>query len=128
MVLYHIMNQSKTFTKIKFYTNQKYLQILVKKFTKAINSAKKIAENFSYVGTLTVEFFITKNNELIVNELAPRFHNSGHLTIDAFNISQFENHIRAVCNLEPKLIEKISNAEMYNILGFEIQDFKKKDL
>ncbi len=95
-------------------------------YKEAINSAKKIAENFSYVGTLTVEFFITKNNELIVNELAPRFHNSGHLTIEAFNISQFENHIRAVCNLEPKLIEKISNAEMYNILGFEIQDFKKR--
>tara|TARA_Y100001970_G_C14059110_1_gene763227 strand:+ start:53 stop:1099 length:1047 start_codon:yes stop_codon:yes gene_type:complete len=95
-------------------------------YKEAISSAKKIAEKFSYVGALTIEFFITKNNELIVNELAPRFHNSGHLTIEAFNISQFENHIRAVCNLEPKLIEKISNAEMYNILGFEIQDFKKR--
>tara|TARA_B100001057_G_scaffold488421_1_gene572757 strand:- start:2040 stop:3086 length:1047 start_codon:yes stop_codon:yes gene_type:complete len=92
----------------------------------AINNAKKIAENFSYVGVLTVEYFITKNDELLVNELAPRFHNSGHLTIEAFNVSQFENHVRAVCNLKSKPIEKISNAEMYNILGYEIQNYKKK--
>ena len=95
-------------------------------FKDAISNAKKIAENFSYIGVLTVEFFITENDELLVNEIAPRFHNSGHLTIEAFNISQFENHVRCVCDLESKSIEKISNAEMYNILGFEIQDFKKK--
>ena len=95
-------------------------------FKSAINNAKKIAENFSYVGTLTIEYFITKKDELLVNELAPRFHNSGHLTIEAFNISQFENHVRAVCSLKSKPIEKISNAEMYNILGFEIHKYKKK--
>ena len=50
------------------------------------------------------------------------------LTIEAFNISQFENHVRAVCSLKSKPIEKISNAEMYNILGFEIQNYKKKFL
>ncbi len=97
-----------------------------KTFKNAINNAKKIAENFSYVGILTIEYFITKKDELLVNELAPRFHNSGHLTIEAFNISQFENHVRAVCSLKSKPIEKISNAEMYNILGFEIKDYKKK--
>ena len=95
-------------------------------FKSAINNAKKIAENFSYIGILTIEYFITKKDELLVNELAPRFHNSGHLTIEAFNISQFENHVRAVCGLKSKPIEKISNAEMYNILGFEIQNYKKK--
>ena len=95
-------------------------------FKSAINNAKKIAENFSYIGILTIEYFITKKDELLVNELAPRFHNSGHLTIEAFNISQFENHVRAVCSLKSKPIEKISNAEMYNILGFEIQNYKKK--
>ena len=95
-------------------------------FKSAINNAKKIAENFSYVGILTIEYFITNKDELLVNELAPRFHNSGHLTIEAFNISQFENHVRAVCSLKSKPIEKISNAEMYNILGFEIHDYKKK--
>ena len=93
---------------------------------KAISNAKKIAEKFNYVGVLTVEYFITENQELLVNELAPRFHNSGHLTMDAYNISQFENHIRAVCNLEIKSISKTSNAEMYNILGSEILKYRKK--
>ena len=96
-------------------------------YKEAISTAKKIAEKFLYVGVLTIEFFITKNNELLVNELAPRFHNSGHLTIEAFNISQFENHVRAVCNLESKPLEKISNAEMLNVLGFEIHDYKKRN-
>ena len=95
-------------------------------FKSAVNNAKKIAENFLYVGILTIEYFITKKDELLVNEIAPRFHNSGHLTIEAFNISQFENHVRAVCSLKSKPIEKISNAEMYNILGFEIRNYKKK--
>ncbi len=95
-------------------------------FKEAISSAKKISEKFNYVGVLTVEYFITKNDELLVNELAPRFHNSGHLTIDAFNISQFENHVRAVCDLAPKLIIKNFNAEMYNILGSEILEYRKK--
>ena len=95
-------------------------------FKSAINNAKKIAKKFSYVGILTIEYFITKKDELLVNELAPRFHNSGHLTIEAFNISQFENHVRAVCSLKSKPVEKISNAEMYNILGFEIHNYKKK--
>ena len=95
-------------------------------FEEAISNAKKISEKFNYVGVLTVEFFITKNDELLVNELAPRFHNSFHLSINAFNISQFENHIRAVCDLDSKPIGKISNAEMYNILGSEILDYRKK--
>ena len=95
-------------------------------FEEAINNAKKIAKKFAYVGVLTVEYFITENDELLVNELAPRFHNSGHLTIDAFNISQFENHIRAVCDLGPKAIGKKCNAFMYNILGSEILEYRKK--
>ena len=95
-------------------------------FTKAISNAKKISEKFNYVGVLTVEYFITEKDELLVNELAPRFHNSGHLTIDAFNISQFEIHVRCVCDLGSKPIGKISNAEMYNILGSEILDYRKK--
>ncbi len=108
------------------YKSQTPADIDQKIFKEAIDNAKKIAEKFSYVGVLTVEYFITENNDLLVNELAPRFHNSGHLTIDAFNVSQFENHIRAVCDLGSKPVEKISNAWMYNILGFEIEDFKKR--
>ena len=75
---------------------------------------------------LTVEYFITEKDELLVNELAPRFHNSGHLTIDAFNQSQFSLHVSCVCNLGSKPIGKISNAEMYNILGSEILEYRKK--
>ncbi len=100
--------------------------INTKIFEEAISNAKKIAKKFNYVGVLTVEYFITENDELLVNELAPRFHNSGHLTINAFNISQFENHIRAVCDLGSKPIGKKSNAEMLNILGSEIIKYRKK--
>ena len=65
----------------------------------ALESAKKIAERLNYVGTIAVEYFINKNNDLLLNEIAPRVHNSGHLTINAFNISQFEGHVRAVCKI-----------------------------
>ena len=68
--------------------------------SEALQSAKKIAEHLDYVGTMTVEYFINQNNDLLVNEIAPRVHNSGHLTINAFNVSQFEGHVRAVCDLE----------------------------
>ena len=80
----------------------------------------KIAEELKYIGTLCVEFFIDRNQNLYVNEIAPRVHNSGHLTINAYNISQFENHVRAVCSLEQKPISKISNAEMTNLIGNQI--------
>ena len=95
--------------------------------TEALQNAKKIAKYLDYVGTMTVEYFINKNNDLLVNEIAPRVHNSGHLTINAFNVSQFEGHIRAVCNLEIIAPSKISNsAEMINILGKEIEEYRSK--
>ena len=95
-------------------------------FNKAQNIAKTIAEKLKYVGTMCVEFFIDKDNNLYVNEIAPRVHNSGHLTINAFNVSQFENHIRAVCNLEKIELKKKSNAQMINIIGDEINDYRGK--
>ena len=66
---------------------------------------------------MCVEYFIDENNDLLVNEIAPRVHNSGHLTINAYNISQFESHVRSVCNLEA--IEPVmkSAAIMQNIIG-----------
>ena len=95
--------------------------------SEALQSAKKIAERLDYVGTMTVEYFINQNNELLVNEIAPRVHNSGHLTINAFNVSQFEGHVRAVCDLEIIALSKISNsAEMVNILGKEIEKYRLK--
>ena len=86
--------------------------------------AISIAEELKYIGTLCVEFFIDKNDNLYVNEIAPRVHNSGHLTINAFNISQFENHVRAVCGLEQIPIKKISNAKMINLIGDEISSYR----
>jgi len=89
--------------------------------------AKQIAEELKYVGTLCVEFFIDRNDNLYVNEVAPRVHNSGHLTINAYNISQFENHVRAVCQLEQIPLKKISNAEMVNIIGDQINIYRNNE-
>ena len=86
-----------------------------------------IAEELKYIGTLCVEFFIDRNDNLYVNEIAPRVHNSGHLTINAFNVSQFENHVRAVCGLEQIHLKKISNAKMINLIGDQITQYRKKN-
>ena len=90
------------------------------------SSAKIIAQKLDFIGTMCVEYFIDKKNNLMVNEIAPRVHNSGHLTINAFSISQFENHVRAICNLDQIKNKKISNAEMINILGADIESYRKK--
>ena len=89
--------------------------------------ATQIAEELKYVGTLCVEFFIDRNDNLYVNEIAPRVHNSGHLTINAYNVSQFENHVRAVCNLEQVPLKKISNAKMVNIIGDQIINYRNRE-
>ncbi len=88
--------------------------------------ATLIAEELKYIGTLCIEFFIDRNENLYVNEIAPRVHNSGHLTINAFNVSQFENHVRAVCGLEQIHIKKISNAKMINLIGNQITNYRNK--
>ena len=95
-------------------------------YKQAQNNAKIIADELDYVGSMCVEYFIDQDDNLLVNEIAPRVHNSGHLTINAFNISQFENHIRAVCELKFEKPKKISNAEMVNILGKEIEEYRNK--
>ena len=89
--------------------------------------ATTIAEELKYVGTLCVDFFIDRNDNLYVNEIAPRVHNSGHLTINAYNVSQFENHVRAVCKLEQIPLKKISNAMMTNIIGDQITNYRNKE-
>ncbi len=93
---------------------------------KAIDWATKIAEDLDYIGTLCVEYFIDKNNNLYANEIAPRVHNSGHLTINTHNISQFENHIRAVCGLEKIETKKIYNGRMLNLIGNDISIYRNK--
>jgi len=88
--------------------------------------AKQIVEELDYIGTLCVEFFIDKNENLYVNEIAPRVHNSGHLTINSHNVSQFENHIRAVCGLKKIDTKKIYNAQMINLIGDDITIYRNK--
>ena len=83
-----------------------------------------ISEELKYIGTLCVEFFIDRNENLYVNEIAPRVHNSGHLTINAYNVSQFENHVRAVCSLEKIPLKKLSNAKMLNLIGDQIKPYR----
>ena len=99
-------------------------EINEKIFNQSKDWAMLIAEELKYVGTLCVEFFIDRNDNLYVNEIAPRVHNSGHLTINAFNVSQFENHVRAVCGLEQIPLKKISNAKMMNLLGGQITHYR----
>jgi len=95
-------------------------------YEKSQNNAKLIADKLDYVGTMCVEYFIDQDDNLLVNEIAPRVHNSGHLTISAFNISQFENHVRAVCVFKLEKNQKNFNAEMINILGKEIEEYRSK--
>ena len=95
-------------------------------FTQAQQQAKLLAEKLDYIGTMCVEYFIDENNNLLLNEIAPRVHNSGHLTINSYNISQFENHIRAVCDLKIISLIKNHNAEMVNIIGEEIKSYRAK--
>ena len=92
----------------------------------AIDWATIISEELDYIGTLCVEFFIDNKDNLYANEIAPRVHNSGHLTINSHNISQFENHIRAVCGLEKLETKKICNARMINLIGNDIQNYRGK--
>ena len=95
-------------------------------FDKSKELAKYIAEELDYIGTMCVEYFIDKNDNLFVNEIAPRVHNSGHLTINAYNVSQFENHIRAVCGLEKVKTKKLYNAKMINLIGEDILVYRNK--
>jgi 5-(carboxyamino)imidazole ribonucleotide synthase len=95
-----------------------------KLFNQSKDWAVQISEELKYIGTLCVEFFIDRNENLYVNEIAPRVHNSGHLTINAYNISQFENHIRAVCSIKQMPLNKISNAEMINLIGDQIVAYR----
>ncbi|WP_285768684.1 5-(carboxyamino)imidazole ribonucleotide synthase [Peribacillus sp. SI8-4] len=85
--------------------------------TKAINEALQLAENLELIGTLAVEMFLTDQDEIIINELAPRPHNSGHYTMEACETSQFEQHIRAVCNWELGNTALLKPVVMVNILG-----------
>lgn len=105
----HILHLSIAPARIDAYLSQKAEKI-----------AATLIEKLDFVGTLAIEMFVVED-DIIINELAPRPHNSGHYTIDACNVSQFEQHIRAVCGLpliKPTLIQP---AMMVNLLGQHVE-------
>jgi 5-(carboxyamino)imidazole ribonucleotide synthase len=83
----------------------------------AVGIARGILEGLNVVGVLAVEMFLTRDGRLLVNELAPRPHNSGHLTFDACVTSQFEQQLRAICGLPLGSTELLRPAAMANLLG-----------
>jgi 5-(carboxyamino)imidazole ribonucleotide synthase len=85
--------------------------------SRAREISRAILHALEYVGVLCVEFFVTTDGELLVNELAPRPHNSGHLTFDAAVTSQFEQQVRAICGLPLGSTELLKPAAMANLLG-----------
>jgi 5-(carboxyamino)imidazole ribonucleotide synthase len=87
--------------------------------------ARDIAARLGLVGVLAVEMFVTRDGGLLVNELAPRPHNSGHWTIDACATSQFEQLVRAVCGLPLGSTERHADAVMKNLIGDEVETWRK---
>ena len=79
--------------------------------------ARKLADTMQYCGVLAVEFFLTAGGDLLINEMAPRPHNSGHYTLDACLNSQFEQQVRTLCGLPPGATALLSPVVMVNILG-----------
>ncbi len=85
--------------------------------SEAVNIARAVLEKLGVIGVLCVEFFLTRQGKLLINELAPRPHNSGHLTVDACVTSQFEQQLRSVCGLPLGSTEFLRPAAMANLLG-----------
>ena len=95
--------------------------------TNAKEISTKICQNLKYIGVLAVELFVLDhrgNRKLIVNEIAPRVHNSGHWTEDACHTSQFEQHIRAVAGWPLGTTERFADIEMENLIGDEVYEWK----
>jgi len=87
--------------------------------------AETIAQKFAYVGVLAVEMFVLGDGGLLVNEIAPRVHNSGHWTIDGASVSQFEQHVRAVAGWPLGKPIRHGRVEMTNLIGHEVDDYRR---
>ena len=94
----------------------------------AAQEARRIAETIAHacghVGVLAVEMFVLRDGGLIVNEIAPRVHNSGHWTIDGASVSQFEQHIRAVAGWPLARPIRHGRVEMVNLIGSEVEEYR----
>ncbi|EGA88760.1 phosphoribosylaminoimidazole carboxylase ATPase subunit [Planococcus donghaensis MPA1U2] len=97
-----------------------------KTIDEAKRAAEKIAAHLDMIGTLAVEMFVLEDGGIIVNELAPRPHNSGHYSIEATNISQFHQHIRAICGWPLRQPILWSQAVMVNVLGEHVAPLTSK--
>ena len=86
--------------------------------------AETIADKFGYVGVLAVEIFVLREGGLLVNEIAPRVHNSGHWTLDGASVSQFEQHVRAVAGWPLGKPVRYGRVEMVNLIGSEVEDYR----
>jgi len=89
----------------------------VKLASQAVDVTRAVLEGLDYVGILCVEFFVAKDGRLLINEIAPRPHNSGHLTFDACRTSQFEQQVRAICGFALGSPDLLQPAAMANLLG-----------
>ena len=87
--------------------------------------AEAIAQNFVYIGVLAVEMFVLRDGGLLVNDIAPRVHNSGHWTLDGASVSQFEQHIRAVAGWPLQRPVRYGRIEMTNLIGAEVEDYRR---
>jgi 5-(carboxyamino)imidazole ribonucleotide synthase len=87
--------------------------------------ARHLAEEIQLVGLLAIEMFVTAENEVLVNELAPRPHNSGHWTLDACITSQFEQFVRAIAGLPLGSTERLRDAVMKNLLGEDVEGWRE---
>ena len=92
---------------------------------KAKRVAKKLADSVGLIGVLGLEMFVTKKGDILANEIAPRTHNSGHWTIDACAVSQFEQHVRTVCGLPVGNPTPHSAAVMTNLIGNDVNKVKQ---
>ncbi len=90
----------------------------------AIKLTETLAEKVDLRGVLTLELFVTRDAQLLANEIAPRTHNSGHWSIDACAHSQFENHVRAICGLPVEEPKQHTAAVMHNLIGEDVNNLK----
>ena len=88
-------------------------------------SALQLAESLELVGLVALEMFVTRDGRVLVNEMAPRPHNSGHWTIDACATSQFEQLVRAICGLPLGAVDVLAPSHMENLIGDEANDWPR---
>lgn len=92
---------------------------------RAKSMARHLADAVDLIGVLALEMFVTHDNRILANEIAPRPHNSGHWSIDACAVSQFEQHVRTVCGIPIGLPGRHSDAEMINLIGHDVRRIGK---